>query len=248
MTQFPPSHNTPGIPELTTEENRDVEKAKAALASIRKTFEFWIDIARGLDALRQKADKLPGFKAGYAFAQLREREGLGESVLDKTRVSKLGKILANLPAIEAWRGELTEKERTEWASPEAVCNRFPEFVKERKLKKETEATEGEAAAEANDDEEQSEEQAASYAEGSDIPLTERLEELFKPLLALCLNRGAWPKLDAADDMSLTKAQSLLVNALKEMKGVAQGIAAEKVSTQPSVTKRRPLFLNKKRVA
>jgi hypothetical protein len=122
----PPTHNTPGLPALTEQEHVYVEGAREALASLRKTFDFWIAIARGLKALHDKAD-LSGGKITYD--RLREREGLGKDVINKTRSSRLLAILDNLTAVGAWRDSLTEKQRFAWASPEAVHIHCPIFAK-----------------------------------------------------------------------------------------------------------------------
>jgi hypothetical protein len=115
--------NYPGLPALSHEEATYVEAAREALVTIKRTFEFWMVIARGLKALKDKAQRIGG-KA--TFDRLREREGLGGrnkaglEILNKTRVSRLLAILDRSAEVEAWRAELTDKERFTWASPEAV--------------------------------------------------------------------------------------------------------------------------------
>jgi hypothetical protein len=54
----PADHNLPGLPSLSPEESICVEQARAALASVKRTFEFWVAIARGLATLRAKADAI----------------------------------------------------------------------------------------------------------------------------------------------------------------------------------------------
>lgn len=123
--------NYPGLPSLSHEEITYVAAAREALATIKRTFEFWIVIARGLKALRDKADRIGG---RFTFDHLREREGLGgrnksgHEVLNKTRVSRLLAIFEHLAEVEAWRAKLTDKERFEWASPEAVHRHCPVFA------------------------------------------------------------------------------------------------------------------------
>jgi hypothetical protein len=115
--------NYPGLPALSHEEATYVEAAREALVTIKRTFEFWMVIARGLKALKDKAQRIGG-KA--TFDRLREREGLGGrnkaglEILNKTRVSRLLSILDRIAEVEAWRAQLTDKERFTWASPEAV--------------------------------------------------------------------------------------------------------------------------------
>ena len=74
LSSPPADHNISGLPSLTSEENACVEQARAALASVKHTFEFWVAIARGLATLRAKADAIGG---SFTFARLREREGFG---------------------------------------------------------------------------------------------------------------------------------------------------------------------------
>jgi len=100
---------------------------------MKRTFEFWMVIARGLQALKDKADRMGG---RFTFDRLREREGLGgkrrdgTDILNKTRVSRLLGILDELPRVEAWRGskELSDKQRFDWASPEAIYRHCPVFA------------------------------------------------------------------------------------------------------------------------
>src|SRR6516225_409258 len=120
MDRPPLSHNTPDIPSLDQLELATVENAREALGSLKKTFDFWVAIARGLKVLKDKAERLNlGRKT---FDILREREGLGKDQINKTRVSRLLAILDDLPAIEEWRSsnKLTDKQRFEWSSPEAI--------------------------------------------------------------------------------------------------------------------------------
>jgi hypothetical protein len=124
--------NMPGLPSLSHDEYDAVESARTALATMRRTFEFWIVIARGLRVLKDKANRIGG---KFTFDRLREREGLGgkrrdgTNVLEKGRVSRLLAILDKLPEVEAWRAGLTDRQRFEWASPEAVFRHCPVFQK-----------------------------------------------------------------------------------------------------------------------
>jgi hypothetical protein len=130
--ELPPSdHNIPGLPSLSHEEITYVEAAREALVTIKRTFEFWIVIARGLQTLKDKAERIGG---RFTFDRLREREGLGgrdkhgKEILNKTRVSRLLAIIDNLSEVERWRGELTDKQRFDWASPEAIFRHCPVFT------------------------------------------------------------------------------------------------------------------------
>jgi hypothetical protein len=116
--------NTPGIPPLTQQERTYVEAALEAMQSLKKTFEFWMAIGQGLKALRDKAGHLGG---KFTFDRLREREGLGPETINKTRVSRLLTILEQRTEVERWRARLSDKQRFDWASPEAVWNHCPLF-------------------------------------------------------------------------------------------------------------------------
>lgn len=118
------SHNTPGIPPLTPEEELTVEAGRQAVAVFRKSFDFWMSIACALHVLKAKADSIGGRKA---FDLLRTREGLGPEVVHKSRVSRLLTILARLDEVESWRATLTDPQRTEWASSEAIYKHCPLF-------------------------------------------------------------------------------------------------------------------------
>jgi hypothetical protein len=123
----PISHNTPDLPSLSHDEIVHVETARSALLSLKKSFELWIGIARGLKTLRDKADRLGG---RFTFDRLREREGLGKDVFDESRVSRLLAILEREREVVEWRAKkLTDKQRFEWASPEAITRHCPVFAK-----------------------------------------------------------------------------------------------------------------------
>jgi hypothetical protein len=128
----PRGDNYPGLPSLSHEELTYVELAREALVNIKRTFEFWIVIARGLRALKDKAEREGG---RFTFDRLREREGLGgrdkqgKEILNKTRVSRLLAILEHIAEVETWRKDkLSDKQRFEWASPEAVWRHCPVFA------------------------------------------------------------------------------------------------------------------------
>ena len=105
-----------------------VSSALDAVKEMRKTtFGNWVTIGRALKALHIKAEQL---KRKKAYNILREREGLGVDIIKKSRSSRLLKIIGNLPEVEKWRATLTDAERFEWASPEAVNRHCPLFAKD----------------------------------------------------------------------------------------------------------------------
>jgi hypothetical protein len=129
----PPTHNTPGLPALSESEALYCEEARTALASLRKKgFDFWVVVARGLKALHDKADAIGGKRT---YDRLREREGLGKTLINKTRSSRLIAIVNNLAEVGKWRDGLTPKQQFEWASPEAVHRHCPIFQKPKPASK-----------------------------------------------------------------------------------------------------------------
>jgi hypothetical protein len=138
-------HNIPSLPSLTSEENVWVENARAALSRLKQTFENWMVIARALKVLEDKAQRSMGSRT---FGRLCEREGFGSDVLNRGRVWKLARILERLPAVEAWRAQLTDRQRFAWASPESVLRYCPLFVKPKLARAATPRIEPTASVEA----------------------------------------------------------------------------------------------------
>ncbi len=125
----PRTHNQPPadrLPSLNEARHVYVETARGALAALRKTFETWVQVGIGLKALHDLADELGGKKT---YDRLREREGLGRDVINKSRSSRLLAIIDKLSEVEGWRATLTDNQRFEWASPEAVHRHCPLFAK-----------------------------------------------------------------------------------------------------------------------
>jgi hypothetical protein len=92
--------------------------------TLRRTFDKRVTMGRGLQLLRKKADQIG---ARNAFNDLRHQHGFGERFYNKTLVSKLLRVMDELEAVEKWRATLTEKQRFEWASPDAIIRHCPVF-------------------------------------------------------------------------------------------------------------------------
>jgi hypothetical protein len=130
LSSPPVDHNIPGLPVLSHEEIICVEQARAALARMKQTFAGWVAVAHALKALETRAARM----GGRTFERLCEREGLGSDVLNRGRVWKLRQILERLPAVEAWRAKLTDRERFRWSSPESTLRYCPLFVKPKPVR------------------------------------------------------------------------------------------------------------------
>ena len=112
--------------EITPDERRVLQAAHVALIALRRTFDHWVTVGRGLQLLRQKADQIG---TRNAFNDLRDQHRLGDKHFRKEVVSRLLKVMDNLEAVQAWRATLTEKQRLEWVSPDTVFRRCPVFKK-----------------------------------------------------------------------------------------------------------------------
>src|SRR5262245_6450673 len=66
--------NDPESRNLTEEENTLFANARAALVTLRKTFETWIVVAKAVAAARVRADRIGG---GKTFRRILEQQGLG---------------------------------------------------------------------------------------------------------------------------------------------------------------------------
>jgi hypothetical protein len=103
-----------------------LQAAHVALIALRRTFDDWVAVGRGLRLLRQKADQI-GTRT--AFNELREQHSLGDKYFRKETVSRLLRVMDNLEAVQAWRLTLNEKQRIDWASPDTIVRRCPIFNK-----------------------------------------------------------------------------------------------------------------------
>ena len=66
------------------DERRILDAARAAAVDLKRTFDNWVTMGRGLQLLRKKADLLG---TRHAFNDLRDQNGLGDRFFNKTRVS-----------------------------------------------------------------------------------------------------------------------------------------------------------------
>jgi hypothetical protein len=106
---------------LPPEEERLCLDARNAAHQIKRTFENWVTIGRAVVALRKRADIMGGRRA---FQRLLEEQGLAPLV-DRSRASRLIKIMANLPAVVEWQQGLKPKQQLAWASPDTICRQCP---------------------------------------------------------------------------------------------------------------------------
>jgi hypothetical protein len=121
--------NAPESTNLTKEENQVFEAGRAAAASLAKTFELWITVARAVELARIKADRIG---TRQAFQRILEQQGLagvlGNSwASQKSTANKLLTILDHLPEVEQWRSSLSQAQRINWSAPTTVYKHCPLF-------------------------------------------------------------------------------------------------------------------------
>jgi hypothetical protein len=136
-------HNVGTRPTFTPEQEAILRAGLDVLADVtkherefiaRRTYDYWKPIARALQVLRdvaKAASKVAGRKR-LSFRELRELCGYGDDVLKKDRVSRLLKVIDNEAAIEAWRASLTEEQRRDWSSAEAIVKHCPDIPRKSK--------------------------------------------------------------------------------------------------------------------
>ena len=135
------TNNAPESANLSREDNQVFEAARVAAASLAKTFELWITIARAVELARLKADRIG---RRNAFQRILEQQGLA-GVLgntwnsQKSTANKLLAILNNLSEVETWRAGLNQHQRISWSAPTTVYKHCPLFGQK------TEAEPGDAA-------------------------------------------------------------------------------------------------------
>ena len=124
-----PDDNQPECSNLTSEEERLFENARQEVAKVKKTFEAWMVIARGVEAARKRADRFQGKKV---FERILTQQGIDEVLGNKpatvkSTATRLLKILEHETEVSAWRSKLSGWERVQWASPTAVYKHCPVF-------------------------------------------------------------------------------------------------------------------------
>ena len=120
---------------LTQDARIEVDAAATSWVVIRKTFDHWVTIGRGVMRLRERADQLKGRKT---FQRLMEQHGLGELCAPKTKAitTRLERIMQpeNLDRVQAWHNNLDPHHRVAWASPSSVLRHCPVFASDKPAK------------------------------------------------------------------------------------------------------------------
>ncbi len=114
--------------DANADEQRLIDDAHDAMSALKRTYDHWMTLGTALLMLDEKA---AGMGGRWTFMDLRDQAGLGDDKIRKEVVSKLLKVMRSRVAVEAWRASLTEKQRFEWASPDALIKHCPHFKLER---------------------------------------------------------------------------------------------------------------------
>lgn len=125
--------NAPESANLSKDDLQIFEAARAAAASLAKTFELWITIARAVELARIKANRTG---RRDAFQRIIEQQGLAGVLgstwnAQKSTAHKLLKILENLSEVTAWQKTLTQHQRISWSAPTTIYKHCPVFAVDR---------------------------------------------------------------------------------------------------------------------
>jgi hypothetical protein len=114
--------NQPELDELSDQQRAAVLAGADALKTLadfrRRTFDEWMNVARGLAVLRHLADQR---SARTAFKNLRRDHGYGS--LNEATCTRLILMAKHETAIRLWRDSLTPRQRESWNSPTSICQR-----------------------------------------------------------------------------------------------------------------------------
>ena len=119
------THNyRPELDDLTDAQRQAVLAGADALNTYRefnrKSFDLWLEIARGVRALRHLADQR---SAPGSFKRLLRDNGYAS--LNTSTASRLLLMARHETAIRVWRDALTPLKRERWNSPTSICSRCP---------------------------------------------------------------------------------------------------------------------------
>jgi hypothetical protein len=116
--------NRPELDELPDSKRAAILSGADAIKEIadfrRRTFDKWMEVARGLVVLRELADQRSSRKA---FKNLRRDHGYGS--LNEATCTRLILMAKHETAIRIWRDSLTDRQRESWNSPTSICQRCP---------------------------------------------------------------------------------------------------------------------------
>jgi hypothetical protein len=115
--------NAPESEAITLEDQTIFDNARSAIVSLKKTFESWMTIGKGVVRAREIADRRGGAKT---FMRLIEQQGLA-SIVNKATASNLLRIMERYADVVRWHESLTDRQRIDWAAPTTIIKRCPIF-------------------------------------------------------------------------------------------------------------------------
>jgi hypothetical protein len=138
--------NAPESANLSKEDQQVFEAARTAAASLAKTFELWMTIARAVELAKHRANKIG---RRNSFERILDQQGL-TGVLgnnwnsQKNTASKLLLILQRLSEVTAWRETLTSHQRITWSAPTTIYKHCPVFKSDQPERKDAAKSAGKA--------------------------------------------------------------------------------------------------------
>src|SRR6516164_9297724 len=109
---------------MTLEEVEVFEAARQAAASLRRSYDKWVDIGKAVMLARDMANRWGG--GTRMIRRIIEQQNLG-SIVNGPEVSRLLRVMPRIEEVNAWRATLTDRQKIDWASPTTILRRCPIF-------------------------------------------------------------------------------------------------------------------------
>jgi hypothetical protein len=117
------SKSSPSDDALTLDDVEVFNAAREGVEAIKRNFESWVAIGKAVVRAHEIADR-----RGVEVMVIVKQQKLEAVVTSKQVASKLERIIAHLPQVEAWRREkLSERQRIAWAAPSTIIKHCPDL-------------------------------------------------------------------------------------------------------------------------
>jgi hypothetical protein len=117
---------------FSSSEDADLEAAREACFTLKRSFSAWLTVGKGIGILRQRADRLGGRKT---FARLMAEQGFrmdgpkAERQFTKSTATRLLQVMERKHEVVEWHQRLPPVQQIAWASPDAIIRHCPVFAK-----------------------------------------------------------------------------------------------------------------------
>ena len=118
--------------DFSTAEDTQLDAAREVWSGLKRTFQSWMVLGRGVRIIRQRADQIGGRKT---FQRLMAEQGFqmdgpkAQRQFNKVTATRLLQVMAREPEVIEWHESLSPADQIAWASPDAVLNHCPIFAK-----------------------------------------------------------------------------------------------------------------------